>query len=93
LYFTITWNIEWTDFYAEFADKLLPFKNNREEFLRILMAEYDALDMRYPFIDGGEVVDDICPFTVFGYFNKDITDDNRKALMSAIGKKIGVFIV
>jgi len=84
---------KWAGFYSEFADKLLLFKNNRGELLSILKAEYDALNMRYPFIDENEPVDDICPFTVFGCFNKGITDDNRKALMSAIGKKIGVFIV
>lgn len=80
----------WTIYYAEFADKLLPFKNNRGELLRMLKAEYEALHMRYPLIDENEPVDDICPFTVFGCFNKGITDDNRIALMSAIGVKIGV---
>jgi 5-methylcytosine-specific restriction enzyme B len=81
---------KWAGFYSEFADKLLLFKNNRGELLSILKAEYDALNMRYPFIDENEPVDDICPFTVFGCFNKGITDDNRIALMSAIGEKIGV---
>jgi 5-methylcytosine-specific restriction enzyme B len=80
----------WTDFYTEFADKLLPFKNNRGELLKIIKAKYDDLNMRYPFIDETEPVDDICPFTVFGCFNKGITDENRIAIMSTIGKKIGV---
>jgi 5-methylcytosine-specific restriction enzyme B len=80
----------WISFYIEFADKLLPFKNNRGELLSILKAEYDALNMRYPFTDNEVPIDDICPFTVFGCFNKGITDDNRITLMGVIGEKIGV---
>jgi len=80
----------WTSFYTEFADKLLPYKNDRKELLTIIKAEYDVLNMRYPFIDNEEPIDDICPFTVFGCFNKGITDDNRITIMSAIGRKIGV---
>ncbi len=80
----------WAGYYSEFADKLLPFKNNRGDLLKILKAVYDALNMRYPFIDENRPVDDICPFTIFGCFNKGITDENRIAIMSAIGKKIGV---
>ncbi len=80
----------WTSFYSEFADKLLPFKNNRGELLRVLNAGYEALGMRYPFIDDHEPVDDICPFTVFGCFNKGITDENRMAIMRIMGEKIGV---
>jgi 5-methylcytosine-specific restriction enzyme B len=80
----------WTSFYTEFADKLLPFRNNRTELLRMIRTEYDALNMRYSFIDCGEPIDDICPFTVFGCFNKGMTDENRIAVMNAIGAKIGV---
>jgi 5-methylcytosine-specific restriction enzyme B len=80
----------WTKFYSEFADKILEFKKNRSELLRLIKAEYDTLGMRYPFIDNNEPVDDICPFTVLGSFNKGITDDNRIAIMNAIGKRIGV---
>jgi 5-methylcytosine-specific restriction enzyme B len=54
----------WTIFYAEFADKLMSYKSNRAALLEILENEYDALDMRYPFIEGDENLNDICPFTV-----------------------------
>ena len=80
----------WTTYYMEFADKLLPFKNNRTELLSIIKDAYDNLEMKYPFMDHGVPLDDICPFTVFGCFNKGITEKNRIALMQLIGSKLGV---
>lgn len=80
----------WAKYYSEFAYKLLNFKNRRSDLLKLIEVEYGNLGMRYPYIDNGEPVDDICPFTVFGGFNKGITDDNMIAIMSAIGKRIGV---
>lgn len=80
----------WTQFYSEFADKLLQFKNNRNELLVILQKTYDELKMNYPFNEKDGLIEDMCPFTVFGCFNKGITNENRKALMSHLGKQIGV---
>jgi 5-methylcytosine-specific restriction protein B len=80
----------WTKYYSEFADKLLPYKQKRIELLAILKASFDELGINYPFMDNGEPIDDICPFTVFGCFNKGITNQNRIALMQAIGDKLGV---
>ena len=80
----------WTSFYMEFADKLLQYKDKRSELLTLLREVYDNLGLRYPFIEKGEPLDDICPFTVFGCFNKGISEKNRIALMGGIGSKLGV---
>ncbi len=80
----------WADYYAEFADKLLLFKNDRASLLELIKKEYDNLGMKNPFTENGEPIEDICPFTVFGSFNKGIKDENRIAIMSAIGNKLGV---
>lgn len=81
----------WTSFYMEFADKLLPYKNNRSHLLELLKDVYNDLGLRYPFIEkDGMLIDDICPFTVFGCFNKGISNENRIALMKGIGSKLGV---
>lgn len=81
----------WTSFYMEFADRLLQYKDKRPELLTLLKEVYDNLGLRYPFMDkSSQPIDDICPFTVFGCFNKGITNKNRIALMDAIGSKIGV---
>lgn len=80
----------WADYYADFADKLLLFKNDRARLLEIIKREYDNLGMKNPFTENNEPIEDICPFTVFGSFNKGITDENRIAIMSAIGNSFGV---
>ena len=80
----------WTTYYSELADKLLFYKSNRADLMQILKDEFRKLNMRYPFIENGEPIEDICPFTVFGSFNKGITDENRIAIMSAIGNNFGV---
>jgi len=80
----------WTSFYMEFADRLLEYKNNRKGLLDIVKSSYVSLNMKYPFVDNGADFEDICPFTVFGCFNKGITQDNRIALLSLLGNKIGV---
>ncbi len=80
----------WADYYVEFADKLLLFKNDRARLLEIIKREYDKLNMKYPFIENDEFIEDICPFTVFGLFNKGIKDENRIAIMRAIGTSLEV---
>ncbi|SOC19529.1 5-methylcytosine-specific restriction protein B [Ureibacillus xyleni] len=85
-------DLSWTTFYMEFADKLLNYKTRRHELLHILEEVFDHLNMRNPFIENGEPLDDIDPFTVFGCFNKGIKNDNRISLMENIGKKIGVTV-
>ncbi|WP_010530054.1 AAA family ATPase [Lentibacillus jeotgali] len=74
----------------EFADKLLQFKNKRTELLSILKGVYKDLNIRYPFTDKGISIEDICPFTVFGSFNKGITNENRIAIARELSTKFGV---
>ncbi|WP_067724565.1 AAA family ATPase [Oceanobacillus damuensis] len=80
----------WSNFYMEFADKLLQYKEKRTELLTKLEDVYNSLDIRYPFTENGKSIDDICPFTVFGSFNKGITNENRIAIAEGISSKIGV---
>jgi len=83
----------WTSYYMEFADKLLPYKNNRPQLLEVIKSVHDTLGLRYPFMEkDGIPIDDICPFTVFGCFNKGISSKNRTALAEGIGSKLGVAI-
>lgn len=83
-------NFDWAAFYSEFADRLLKYKDKRTELLSLLESAHKQAGLRYPFMDHEQPSDDICPFTVFGAFNKGITTGNRVALMKAIGDRIGV---
>jgi len=81
----------WTDFYTEFADRLLLFKDERGKLLEIIKNAYEQLNLKYPFVEkDGSPFEDVCPFTVFGCFNKGITTENRIAIMDVLGKQIGV---
>ncbi|MBZ3936424.1 AAA family ATPase [Methanimicrococcus blatticola] len=80
-------SFSWIPFYMEFANKLLPFKENRTELVEILRIAYEKTNLMFPL---GSTANDVCPFTIFGGFNKKLTSENRILLMKAIGDQIGV---
>lgn len=82
---------EWTKFYMELALSLLPYKNNRNELIKMLKDVFLDAGMNFPFKEKGkEDYEDICPFTVFGSFNKGIKNSNRSALLNQFAKKFSV---
>lgn len=82
---------EWTEFYMELASALLPYKNNRSELIAKLKTIFADAGMNFPFKERGkEVYEDICPFTVFGSFNKGITNANRIALLEQFAKQFSI---
>lgn len=82
---------QWTEFYMELATALLPYKNNRSNLIAKLKTIFADAGMNFPFKERGkEVYDDICPFTVFGSFNKGITNANRIALLEQFAKQFSI---
>lgn len=82
---------QWTEFYMELASALLPYKNNRSELIAKLKTIFADAGMNFPFKERGkEVYEDICPFTVFGSFNKGITNANRIALSEQFAKQFSI---
>jgi len=78
---------QWTKFYIAFADKLLQYKDDRSELMKYIRKLNDEIEylsyLREKDSDGNKVfLKDICPFTVFGMFNRGITDTNRKLIAS-----------
>lgn len=74
---------EWTSFYSEFATKLLEFKDNRAELIADIQSAYSAINMKLPKLESEDSIIDIDPFTVFGLFNKGITNVNRIAILES----------
>ena len=74
---------EWINFYSEFATKLLEFKNNRAELIADIQSAYSAINMKLPKLESEDSIIDIDPFTVFGLFNKGITNANRTAILES----------
>ncbi|MGL5740727.1 MAG: McrB family protein, partial [Plesiomonas shigelloides] len=86
---------KWTQFYEEFADKLLAYKDDRTA----LMAAIHELPNKIgsisvlqdqPAEGAKELLADICPFTVFGLFNRGITDTNRIAIANELATFLNV---
>ena len=74
---------DWINFYSEFATKLLEFKNNRAELIADIQSAYSAINMKLPQLESEDSIIDIDPFTVFGLFNKGITNANRTAILES----------
>ena len=85
----------WTRFYEAVADRLLSFRERRDE---LLSGIYDSADkmgglafLQDQFADNTTgPLQDICPFTVMGLFNRGITDANRKAVATELAKLLEV---
>ena len=81
--------IEWTDFYMEFGEKLLEYKNNRSELISKIQNVFNNIDISLPTLDRdneGNVITptDMDPFTVFALFNKQISYETRINIISGI---------
>ena len=88
---TLQSNYEWVNVYTRLADKLLEFKQNRPELIVHIKNAFAAAGMKLPTLERkGHELTDICPFTFFGLFNKRLTDNNRKKILSFILRELGI---
>lgn len=78
----MTVQFKWVEFYTELATKLLEYKNNRTSLIELLQELYSRIGMKLPKLDNYPVPHDIDPFTIFGLFNKGITDANRIIILN-----------
>ena len=78
-------NKDWIEFYKEFANKLLEFKNNRKELINKLKSVFEHINIKIPKIFEEK---DIDPFTVFGLFNKGMFD--RMNIIEGIANKFQI---
>lgn len=81
---------KWVDFYMEFATKLLEYKKDRSTLISKLQGVYSGIGIKLPKLEKDNVPKDIDPFTVFGLFNKGITDSNRITILGGIAREFGV---
>lgn len=80
----------WPRFFMELADKLLAFKDDRQALIATLQHVYAELSVDLPTLDSGGIPTDIDPFTVYGLFNRGLTDNKRRAVALGIGGALGV---
>lgn len=85
----------WTDFYMEIANKLLPYKNKRTELIKRVSNIYDRLGKKNPLKEKKEdksesYLEDVCPFTIFGLFNRGISKEKRLQFMTELAKLLNI---
>lgn len=85
----------WTRFYEATADKLLLFRDKRDELIKgihSIASKVEGLsNLQDQFQDGTEgPLKDICPFTAMGIFNRGITDVNRKNIAAEFANLLGI---
>lgn len=85
----------WTAFYEAVGRRLLDYANDRKPLVEAL----HEIASRVPgmghlndrFSEGRKgPLEDICPFTVFGTFNKGLKDENRQAIAAELAGALGV---
>lgn len=87
----------WTRFYEAVAEKLLNYSNDRGPLIAAIheigkhVPKFQILQDRYPDGTTGPL-QDICPFTTLGIFNRQMTYANRTVIASELARFLGVTI-
>lgn len=88
---------QWADFYKAVAEKLLTYADNRTPLIEGIhqiatrVQGLDYLQDKFP-DDSSGPLQDICPFTVIGTFNRGMTDANRKRIAGELANFLGVTV-
>lgn len=82
--------LTWVQFYSEFADRLLIFKNDRKTLIAKLKSVYHSLGLKFPTMEANGMPNDMDPFSVFGMFNKGITDANRIIIIKGLAAEFDI---
>lgn len=77
---------DWIPFYESFANCLLKYKDDRGVLISKLIEVYESINIPLPKLDSTPIPEDIDPFTIFGLFNKGITDSNRIKIINELAK-------
>lgn len=83
-------HFDWVEFYSEFATKLLLFRNNRQVLIEKIQKVYLNINMKFPKMESDSILVDIDPFSIFGMFNKGITNANRITIITGIAAEFGL---
>ena len=90
--------VTWTRFYESLADKLLSFKDKRDELVKEINSILGRPSIRtfsrsyqdkYKNGTSGPFRD-ICPFTIIGTFNRGITDSNRQRVARELAEFLNI---
>lgn len=82
--------LDWVGFYSEFATKLLQYADDRKTLIEKIQNVFASIEMKIPKLERDDDIVDIDPFTIFGLFNKGITNANRIKIIRGFAKEFAV---
>lgn len=77
---------EWVEFYKELADYLLSYKDDHKKMISDVLNMFSEINIEHSKLDSGDEIVDMDPFTVYGMFNKGITNEKRKRICEGFSK-------
>ena len=80
----------WIPFYMELASKLVPFAESRATLIEKIKSAFQKTGLHLPKLEQDGDIYDIDPFTVFGMFNKGISNGNRIRILTGFAEEFGV---
>ena len=84
----------WTEFYMEFAERLLRHKDDRIELVAKVREVCNRFGYHYLDNSGtaeeGSGLPDICPFTTMGTFTRGVKPASRQTIAAELGQFLGV---
>ncbi len=80
----------WIPIYSEIAKAILAYKDDRKTLLSLIYKSIDEEYISYLHDEDNDKLEDICPFTVMGIFNRGNTYDNRKLILSQFKAALGL---
>lgn len=76
---------DWIDVYQKIADRLLDFKTDRVSLIVLIKSAFAEAHIKLPTLERNGIDPfDICPFTFFALFNRNLTNNNRKTIIRAL---------
>src|SRR5699024_4479949 len=81
----------WVDFYKELAERLLDFREKRNELIIKIRKVYELAGIKLPTLEKDNKLTDIDPFTIFGLFNKSsLKESNKIKILDAVSRVFNV---
>lgn len=79
----------WTRYYSEFANILRGYKDQQGELIASVKRAFETQGVHLPKLDSVYPTE-IDPFTVFGLFNKGISDETRRKILAGFKEEFDV---
>ncbi|MBL3398806.1 hypothetical protein I6I27_06520 [Staphylococcus pasteuri] len=80
----------WIDFYKELANKLLSYRNNREQLIQNVKDVYELANIKLPTLEKDNQLIDIDPFTVLALLNKSsLKTSNKIKIAKGLAEVVG----